>query len=93
MVNVGDDAEKVGKFVEETGWDGRVIRDSDKKLAAKFMVIGYPTTVLLTSQCQLVVFTENEIFTWFILGGRKWDDPQMIEFFKKAAAQMELRPH
>lgn len=77
------------EFVKAVDWTGKVVLDHEKRLAKDFSVFAYPTTVLLTAKCNLIVFSENDIYTWFFIGGRKWDDPRMIEFFKRAAAEMK----
>lgn len=90
-VNVGESRERVEEFAQEVGW-ADIMQDPEGKLAKMFSVYAYPTTVLVTSSCQLVMIAENQIPTFAIMGGRKWNAPDMVKFFVHTAAQMHEKP-
>ncbi|HYN78585.1 MAG TPA: TlpA disulfide reductase family protein [Lamprocystis sp. (in: g-proteobacteria)] len=69
-VNVGDDADAIGEFLEETPVDFPLPMDTDSKVAQRYPMKGLPTTYVIDPQGRLVLVAEGE---------RDWDDPKLLD--------------
>ena len=69
-VSVGDDAEAIGDFLEETPVDFPLPMDSDSKVAQRYPLKGLPTTYVIDPQGRLAYRAEGE---------RDWDDPKLLD--------------
>jgi peroxiredoxin len=69
-INVGDDAQGIGEFLEETPVDFPLPMDPDSKVAQSYPLKGLPTTYVIDPQGRLVYSAEGE---------REWDDPKLLD--------------
>jgi len=69
-VNVGDDAQAIGEFLEETPVDFPLPMDLDSKVAQSYPLKGLPTTYVIDPQGRLVYSAAGE---------RAWDDPRLLD--------------
>lgn len=90
-VNTKETVDKVDKFLQECGWGGEAVLDENGELARRFAVQVFPTTLLLTVKCEIILFSENEVGSLAFLGQRKWDDPRMVQFFEKTAEMLKSK--
>ena len=69
-INVGDDAETVGQFLDEAPVDFPLPMDTDSKVAQRYGMKGLPTTYVIDPAGRLV---------YSAMGPREWDDPQLLD--------------
>ena len=69
-VSVGDEAEAIGEFLEETPVDFPLLMDLDSKVAQRYPLKGLPTTYVIDPQGRLAYRAEGE---------RDWDAPKLLD--------------
>lgn len=69
-INVGDDAEAIGNFLDEVQVDFPLPMDPDYKVAQSYPLKGLPTTYVIDPKGRLV---------YAALGERAWDDPKLMD--------------
>ncbi len=69
-VHVGGNADKIWAFIAEYEIDFPVLVDAASEVADRWPMVGLPTT--------FVVDTEGHI-AYRAIGGREWDDPELLE--------------
>jgi thiol-disulfide isomerase/thioredoxin len=69
-INVGEDAETVSRFLEETPVDFSIPMDVDSEVVQSYPVKGLPTTFVIDPDGRLVYSATGE---------REWDDPVLLD--------------
>jgi peroxiredoxin len=69
-VNVGENADTIFPFTAYYPVEFPLLMDLDSKVVEDWPVIGLPTTFVLDPEGRLV---------YRAIGGRRWDDPQLLE--------------
>lgn len=69
-INVGEDAETVARFLEETSVDFSIPMDVDSEVVQSYPVKGLPTTFVIDPEGRLVFSATGE---------REWDDPGLLD--------------
>jgi thiol-disulfide isomerase/thioredoxin len=69
-INVGEDAETVARFLEETPVDFPIPIDIDSEVVQSYPVKGLPTTFVIDPQGRIIYSATGE---------REWDDPVLLD--------------
>jgi len=69
-VNVGEDADTIFPFTAYYPMEFPLLMDLDSKVVEDWPVVGLPTTFVLDPEGRLV---------YRAIGGRRWDDPRLLE--------------
>lgn len=87
-VNIGR-SDGINEFIRKVGWSGDVVLFG-KDIARQIGVRALPTTLPVTREGKLILFAEQGILTFWMIGVREWDAPCMVQFFREVACRLNV---
>ena len=72
-INVGEDADTIGRFTEEVKMEFPLPMDLDSKMTQRWPMNGLPTTFVVDPEGRLVYRAQGE---------REWDDPALLDLVR-----------